>query len=85
MKKIWKWLRTNLINKKMIIPTLIGEIIFWGDLIAIAILSLFKPALWAVFGSVYFIQVTILPAIPIQLGIIFFISKIINKRKKTSQ
>lgn len=69
----------------MIAPTLIGEALFWSPLIIIGILALIiSPYYWTVFAAVYFVWVTILPAIPIQLLFIFTTHKIIQavRRKK---
>lgn len=66
LKKTWKWLRTNLFTKQMILPTVIGELVFWSPLIVIGLLALIiSPTYWAVFGAVYFVWITLLPAIPI--------------------
>lgn len=62
-KKLWEF------TKKNWAYIIVAEIIFWADLAVIAIMAIFKPMLWAVFATVYGIQVTLLPAIPIQLGI----------------
>lgn len=41
-----------------------------------------SPSYWAVFGTVYLVWVTILPAIPIQLGFIALYAWALKKIKK---
>lgn len=62
-KKLWNFAKHNWVY------LIIAEAIFWADLVVIAILALFNPILWTVFATVFGIQVTLLPAIPIQLAI----------------
>ena len=81
MKRAWKWLRKNLLNKQMIIPGILGELTFWSPLIVLSILAICKdPWFWTAFAAVYAFWVTLLPAIPIQLFFIFLYKKLFNIR-----
>ena len=62
-KKLWEFTKHNWLY------IIIAEAIFWADLVVIAIMALFKPMFWAIFATVFGVQVTLLPAIPIQLAI----------------
>ena len=82
LKSVWKWLKTHIFNKEMILPAIIGELVFWSPLIVTGLMALFfSPYYWAVFGVIYSVWVGILPAIPIQLLFIFTTKKIIDKIK----
>lgn len=63
----------------MILPTIIGELIFWSPIIVSGIIAIIFPWFWSVVASIYFIWVLILPAIPIQIAFILLTAKIINK------
>ena len=83
-KKLWNFAKHNWLY------IIIAEAIFWVDLVVIAILALFNPIYWAVFATVFGVQVTLLPAIPIQLaiavGIKLLWEKIIKKfRRKENE
>ena len=76
-----------LFSRKMIPYVLLGELLYWSPLIVIAILALFSPELWAVFGAVYGVWVFLLPAIPIQVVIIlglYKIHKIVRRKNDDS-
>jgi hypothetical protein len=86
LKSVWKWLREHLLNKEMIIPCIIGELVFWSPLIVTGLLAIIiSPYYWTLFGAIYSIWVGLLPAIPIQLAFIFFAKKIIDKFKKKKE
>ena len=79
LKKAWKWLRTHILNKEMIVPGILGELTYWSPLIATGFLALLvDPKYWTVFGAIYSFWVFLLPAIPIQLAFIAFFKLIIN-------
>lgn len=83
-KKLWNFTKHNCLY------IIIAEAIFWVDLVIIAIISLFNPIYWTIFTAVFGVQVTLLPAIPIQLaiavGIKLLWEKIIKKfRRKNNE
>jgi hypothetical protein len=82
LKSVWDWLRKHILNKQMIVPAMIGELVFWSPLIVTGLMAIFfSPYYWTVFGVIYSVWVGILPAIPIQLLFIFTTKKIIDKIK----
>lgn len=83
-KKLWNFTKHNWLY------IIIAEAIFWADLVVIAIISLFNPIYLTIFAAVFGVQVTLLPAIPIQLaiavGIKLLWEKIIKKfRRKNNE
>lgn len=66
----------------MIIPGLLGELLFWSPLIVTGIMAIvIDPKYWAVFSSIFGFWVGVLPAIPIQLAFIAFFKLIITRIK----
>lgn len=82
-KKLWNFTKRNWLY------IVVAEIIFWADLVFIAVFALFYPLYWTLFATVFGIQVTLLPAIPIQLaiatGIKFLWEKIIRKKETNNE
>lgn len=68
LKRAWLWIKTKLLTKEMILPTILGELLFWSPLITVGLLAIIVNAkYWALFASIYTVWVFICPAIPIQL------------------
>ena len=84
LKKKWRWLRQNILNKQMILPAIIGELIFWSPVWVTAILAiLISPWWWTVTGAVIaFWCAPLTPAIILQLSFILILGKLMNRRKK---
>lgn len=86
MKKFLKKIKKNYLNKEMILPTIIGELIFWSPLIITTIFSLFNYKWWgAVTTIILFWSGPFTPGIPLQISLILLIKKIFLKIKKRSQ
>ena len=84
LKATWKWLRQNIFTKKMILPTLIAETIFWSPVIVTTLLALIVNVRWwtAVGAICVFWAGPLTPAIPLQLALILFVSKLFNHKRK---
>lgn len=87
LKKIWKWLRKNVLNRQMILPAIIAEIIFWIPVWIPAILAVTISEWWwtVTSATIVFWAGPFTPAIPLQLALILFVKKIIdyfNRSKK---
>lgn len=86
MKDLWQWLRKNLINKEMLLYTLVGEAIFWIPVWVPALLAIIVDPQWwtAVSVVIVFWAGPFTPAIPLQLALIFALKKLHSKirRKK---
>ena len=89
LKETWKWLRQNILTKKMILPTLIAETIFWSPVIVTTLLALIVDVRWwtAVGAICVFWAGPLTPAIPLQLALILFVSKLFkhNRKKQTKK
>lgn len=87
LKKVWSWLRENLLNKQMIWYTLIGEAIFWAQVWVPVLIALITGNSWwwgVSLTVIAFWAPPITPAIPLQIALILLIKKIHKKigRKK---
>lgn len=87
LKKVWTWLRKEVLNKKMILWVIIAEAIFWSPCVAGVFLALiFNPWYWVIpTAYVAFWAGPFTPAIPIQIGLAYGLKKIaeaIKRRKK---
>ena len=71
LKRSWKWLRRNVLNKSMLLWVLISELIFWSPSIVLGILAITaNKAFWAPFGAyIAFWAGPFTPAMPLQLGL----------------
>ena len=83
-KRLWKWLRENVLNKEMFLYVLIAEAIFWSPCIVTGILAItISPNYWVAFGAICaFWAGPFTPAVPLQLGLAVLLKKIFNKREK---
>ena len=83
-KKVWQWLRKNALNKQMIVYVLIAEAIFWSPCVVTALLALIvNPWWWTAFGAICaFWAGPFTPAVPLQIGFVVLIKKIVERKKK---
>lgn len=83
LKRLWKWLKKEVLNKEMIHYVIIAELIFWSPAIIFAILALLiKPWFWSLFGSyIAFWAGPFTPGIPIQLGLAVGLKKLVKRIK----
>lgn len=84
IKAAWGWLRKNVLNKDNLIGAVIAEIIFWSPLLITALFAtLFSSWWWAAFWAIIaFWAGPFTPAIPLQLGLIVAVNKLLKKLKK---
>jgi hypothetical protein len=87
MKKVWKWLRKNALNKDMALSFIIAEFIFWLPCIITGSLAIFVNAWWwTVFGSIcLFWAGPFTPAVPLQIGLAILIKKIISRKERNEK
>ena len=79
LKQLLKWVW----RKEMILPAILGELLFWSPLIVTAVLAiLIDPWYWTAFGAIYTFWVWILPAIPIQIAFIAFFAWLFRVKTK---
>ena len=83
LKKVWQWLRANLINKETFVFFLIAEIIFWSPCIVTGLLAVIVDAWWwTAFGAIcLFWAGPFTPAVPLQIGLTLLLKKIFNRKK----
>lgn len=77
-KKLWQWLRREILNKGMLGWLIIAEVIFWSPCIVGIILALIlDPWYWTI-PTVYaaFWAGPFTPAIPLQIGLAYGLKKI---------
>lgn len=84
IKRCWRWLKSNVFTKDMILWILLSEIIFWSPVIVCAILAIiFNPWYWtAVSAIILFWSAPFTPAMPLQLALACGMKTIYNKKKK---
>ena len=87
MKKVWRWLRANALNRQMIIYVLIAEAIFWSPCIVVGFLAVTVDAWWwTVFGAICaFWCAPLTPAVTLQLGLAIMIKKIVERKRKKDE
>lgn len=87
VKKAWKWLRKNALNKEMFVFVLISEAIFWSPCIITGLMALLiNPWYWTVFGAICaFWAGPFTPAVPLQLALAIALKKLWKKLRKKSQ
>lgn len=87
LKRFWRWLRREVLNRKMIVWILIAEAIFWSPCIVAGTLALIiSPWYWSIVGGIMvFWAGPFTPAVPLQLGLAVGLRKlhefIVRKRK----
>ena len=86
-KKMWEWLKTNVLTKDMIIPFILAEIIFWSPCIVTGVLAIvISNWYWTIFTSIImFWSGPFTPALPLQFGLAVLIKKLIDKMKEVSK
>ena len=84
LKKAWKWLRKNVLNKEMFIFVLIAEVIFWSPCIITGIMALLiNPWYWGAFGAIIaFWAGPLTPAVPLQFGFAIALKKLWDRLRK---
>lgn len=84
IKKFFKWFKTEILTKEMLLWFIIAEIIFWLPCIIGLILGLIINKWFFTICTVYigFWVAPFTPAIPLQLGLAFILKKIYKKCKK---
>jgi hypothetical protein len=84
LKKVWKWLRVNALNKQMIVYVLIAEAIFWSPCIVTGILAVtISSWWWTAFSAIcVFWAGPFTPAVPLQIGLAVLIKKLVERKKK---
>lgn len=82
LKKTWRWLRENVINKEMLFWIIIAELIFWSPCIVTATLAIFySPWYWTIFGAICaFWAGPFTPAMPLQFALACLLKKLFNKK-----
>lgn len=79
LKKLWMWLRKEVLNKQMIIWVIIAELIFWSPLIFCFVCAFFNPWWWTgVSAILLFWTGPFTPAVPLQIGLAICLKKFAN-------
>lgn len=83
LKKLWIWLRKEILNKRMTFWLLIAVLIFWSPAIVFAILAIFLSSwYWALFwATVAFWAGPFTPAMPLQIGLAYGLKKLYERIK----
>lgn len=83
-RKVWRWLRKNVLNKEMIVYVLIAEAIFWSPCIVVGVLAITVNSwYWTLFGAICaFWSAPLTPAVTLQIGLALLIKKIVERKKK---
>jgi hypothetical protein len=79
MKRLWKYLRTNWLNRDMFLPFCLGELTYWCPYFVLIPIACINPTFWAVVASFYTVYTLITPAIVVQATLIIFYKKVINR------
>jgi len=84
IKKLWQWLRKNVLNREMLVWVLIAEVIFWFPCIVTGLLAVFVNSWWwTAFGAVIaFWSAPFTPAMPLQLALAVGLKKLYHAIKK---
>lgn len=84
LKKVWRWLRREVLNKDLLQWFIIAEIIFWTPCIVGAILAaLIDPWFWAICAAyMAFWALPLTPAIPLQIGLAIGLKKAAEAMRK---
>ncbi len=83
-KRVWVWLRKNVLNKEMFLFVLIAEIVFWSPCIVTAVLAIcISPLYWSICSAVIiFWAGPFTPAVPLQFGLAVLLKKLWRHIKK---
>lgn len=84
LKKCWRWLRTNVFTKDMILWILLAEFIFWLPVIVCGVLAIVVSPWWwsAVTTIIVFWSAPFTPATALQFALAGVFKALYNKRKK---
>ena len=84
LKRLWQWLRKNVLNKEMFVWVIIAELIFWSPCIVTGLLAvIIDPWWWTAFGAVCaFWAGPFTPAVPLQIALALGLKKLYEKIKK---
>jgi hypothetical protein len=90
LKRLWRWLRREILNKGMLLWLIIAELIFWSPVIVGGVLGLiFDPWYFTIcVAYMGFWTLPLTPAIPLQIGLAFGLKKIadaIRRRNKNKE
>lgn len=78
-KRLWRWLRREVLTPRMIIWLLIAECVFWSPAIVTGLLALtVSEAWWAAFSAyiAFWTAVPFTPAIPAQVALAYALKKL---------
>ena len=84
MKKILDYIKYIFTHpRKVLLPVILAEIIFWIPVWVPAILALtISPWWWSIVGAVTaFWAAPLTPAIPLQIGLIALLERLLNKKE----
>lgn len=83
LKRLWQWLRKNVLNKEMFIWVIIAELIFWTPCIVTGLLAIIiDPWWWTAFGAICaFWAGPFTPAVPLQIALALGLKKLYEKIK----
>lgn len=83
-KRLWAWLRKNVLCKDMFLSFVIAELIFWSPCIFTGIMAIiFNPWWWTPFGLICaFWAGPFTPAVPLQIGLAIGIKKLSSAIKR---
>ena len=84
LKKLWIWIRKEVLNKGMLVWLIIAEAIFWSPCIAGAILGAVVNSWYYTICGVYaaFWAGPFTPAIPLQIGLAYGLKKMAEGIRK---
>ena len=84
LKKLWLWLRKNVLNKEMFLWFIIAEIIFWSPCIVTGLLAIIvDKRWWTAFGAIIaFWAGPFTPAMPLQFALAVGLKKLYDKIKR---
>ena len=85
LKKLWKFLRKNVFNKDCALAAIIVEIVFWIPVWVPILINFITGNPWWLTVSAavcLFWAGPFTPAVPLQIALIIWLSKILNKKKE---
>lgn len=84
LRSIWRYLRTNILTKDMILWVIIAELIFWSPVIVTSILALVIDPWFCTVSSaiMLFWAGPFTPAVPLQIGLALALKGIYNKIRR---
>lgn len=78
LAELWRWLRREVLNRRMFLWFVIAEAVFWSPCIAGVVLAAVVSPWWWTVCTVYmaFWALPLTPAIPLQIGLAFGLKKL---------